>query len=242
MTEKINSSHKEVPYYGDLGKTQILQDLFETPTEKRGEEWKKTFLENVKDASFSCGNPQILTGPDGFPYFQLRTTEPYKEFECYVLKHMKDDFLLSEGYGVAINAHKDEPDWVFSYGDIVNYHIRQEFYTDSSTGSLQEKDIINDQEEILTGQPDESILPMETRNVIREYLSRHGIIDCKILLMNRGTPEGITREIVFNITSDQFENEAKYEDIMGRISWFLPRHYIYDSMNESGFENNFVPI
>jgi hypothetical protein len=83
------------PYIGDLTKTDILFNLVQTSQSERDEKWKQTFLDNIGQASFRCGDPQVITGPDGFPYFQLFLPEPHKEFQCFVIDRMKDDFLLT---------------------------------------------------------------------------------------------------------------------------------------------------
>lgn len=241
IEEPTNQSEK-APYYGDLSKTNILNELFKIPREQRDDKWNAKFLESVADASFTCGNPQVIEGPDGFPYFQLNVPEPYKQFQCYVIRHMKDDFLLDKGFGIVINPSKGQPDWVFSYGDIVNYHIRNEFYTKSENWDLPKQEIIKEKEEVLLGQPSESVLPNQTRSVIRDFLKSIGINDSKLLLMNRRKPNGFLQELVFNLTPDKFEKKEHYEGVMKSIAWYLPRHYSYVSMNESSFKDSFKPL
>lgn len=228
-------------YYGDLSKTNKLSELFEVPIEQRDQNWQSKFLENVGEASFACGTPQVIEGPDGFPYFQLNIPEPYKEFECFVLMHMKD-FLLQHGIGVVINANKGQPDWVFSHGDIVNFQLRAEFYTESEKHDLPSQEVIKDGEEILVGQPAEAILPIETRAVIREFLTNAGLENVKIALVNRRRPSGILQELVFNLTPARFQSTEHYEAVMRSIAWYLPRHYSYVSMEESALGENFQPL
>jgi hypothetical protein len=231
------------PYYGDLDKTKVLRALFETPQEQRNDFWRKTFLDNVAEASFACGQPQVIEGPDGFPYFQLNTPEPFKEFQCYVIKNMKDDFLLAEGFGVVINTSKNQPDWVFSYGDIVNYHIKREFYSISTEWNRPQNEVVQDKEQALIGQPSEAILPTQARAAIRKFLEGLSIYDAKIFLMNRRKPdEQFLQELVFNLTPDKFESHEYFEAVMRSIAWYLPRHYTFVSMHESGRENNFVAL
>ncbi len=240
--EEPTKQTEETPYYGDLSKTSILNELIKTPREQRDDKWNAKFLENVADASFICGNPQVIEGPDGFPYFQLNIPEPNKKFQCFVIKHMKDDFLLEKGFGVAINPLKGQPDWVFSYGDIVNYHISNEFYTKSENSDLPDQEIIKEKEEVLIGQPSETVLPIQTRIVIRDFLKNLGINDTKLLLMNRRKPGGYQQELVFNLTPDKFEKKEHYEGVMKSIAWYLPRHYSYVSMNDSGFKDSFKSL
>lgn len=105
-----------------------MVDLFQIPQEERDDNWQRTFYDNVKTATYACDNPQVFTGPDGFPYFILKTPEANKLFQSFCIQNMKDDFLLEKGFGVVINPKETSADWVFSYGDIVNLHLNKEFF------------------------------------------------------------------------------------------------------------------
>jgi hypothetical protein len=237
---KDTQDSEDAPYYGDLSKTSILDDLFGMPADQRDEKWTAKFLENVVDASFSSGTPQVIEGPDGFPYFQLNIPEAGKQFQCYVIRNLKNDFLLEHGFGVAINPAKGQPDWIFSHGDIVNLHIRNEFYTTSTEWNSPEHDTIKEEEKVLVGQPSESVMPSQTRTVIREFLKSLGIDDCKVLLMHRAKSQ--SQQLVFNVTPDKFEKKEHFEAVMKCIGWYLPRHYSYVSMDESAFEGSFQAL
>lgn len=235
------STPENEPYLGDLYKTQVLAELFNVLTAKPDEKWQQTFFENVADASFMCGDPQVIQGPDGFPYFELNIPRPNTEFQCFVLRHLKDDFLLQNGFGVVIHPAKSPPDWVFTYGDIVNFHLRNEFYTNIPEGTLPSEEIITEEEQVLIGQPSQALLPQHTRNVLRVFLKYHGIQDAKLLLMQRqfaGSPQ----ELVFNMTPDKFPSQQQYENVMRSIGWFLPRHYSYVAMEESTFPGSFEEL
>lgn len=227
-------------YLGDLEKTQFLQGLFETPANQRDQQWKDKFLSNVSDASFACGDPQVITGPDQFPYFQLRIPEPYKQFQCFVIRHMKDDFLLEQGLGVVLNAHKGQPDWVFSSGDIVNLHLRNEFYSQRHTEPGPAVEVLQQEEQVFVGQPSEEMLPSKTRHVIQSWLSSQGIAEAKVLLMKRGNDQD--EELVFNLQPDMFPSPEYFESIMNRLTWFLPRHYSVLSMREASMPGSFAPL
>ena len=86
------------------------------------------------------------------------------------------------------------------------------------------------------------MLPAGTRAAIRTYLEELGIQDVKVLLMSRNYADGPRQELVFNLTPEHFGSEEKYQQIMPRISWFLPRHYQYLAMKESGQESGFEPL
>ncbi len=236
-----NPLEKE-PYYGDLQKTQILSDLFAVAREARDGKWQQDVIANLAEASFRCGDPQLLTGPGGFPYFQLFIPEQNQPFECYVLSHMVDDFLFERGWGVVINLHNNQPDWLLTYGDMVNYKLNKEFYSAPQVTELPPSGIIEKEEQVLVGQPSDLLLPPPVRNAMREYLKYHGLTDVKIVLLSRHTPQGPVQQLIFNLTPEQFEDEAKYEAFSQSLGWFLPRHYLFGAMEEKVFKGQFVAI
>ena len=236
-----NPPEKE-PYYGDLQKTQILSDLFAISRQARDDKWQQDVITNLADASFRCGDPQLLTGPGGFPYFQLFIPEQNQPFECYVLSHMVDDFLFERGWGVVINLRDNQPDWLLTYGDVVNYKINKEFYTAPQVTDLPPAGIIDKEEQVLVGQPSDLLLPPAVRNAMREYLQYHGHTDVKIVLLSRHTPQGPVQQLIFNLTPDQFEDEEKYQAFTQSLGWFMPHHYLFGAMEEKVFKGQFAAL
>lgn len=225
-----------------MDKTNILFNLIQTPAADRNEHWQKQLLENIPQASFRCGDPQVITGPDGFPYFQLFLPEPNKSFNCYVIEKMKDDFLLSSGFGVVLNPTANSAEWVFSYGDILNYHLNKEFYTTTNHSFLNKagEEVVKGGEEVMIGQPSEMLFPDVTRKLIGELLRNNGVKNPKMLLMMRKLEGGgVSQHLVFNLTPDKFPNEEVYKDMMKTITWYLPKHYTIVGTSEQtmkGFE------
>jgi hypothetical protein len=236
----------EVPYLGDLDKTNVIFQLVNTPLEARDEHWQDIFLANLSDASFRCSEPQVITGPDGFPYFQLFLPEPGKNFQCYVIDKMKNDFLIRLGYGVVINPSPTHADWVLSYGDILNLHLNGTFYTKEQTpfSKVVIDEVIATNEEVMVAQPSEALLPGETRLLLHNFLKANGIETPKIALLMRGQNKDldVSYDLAFNVTPHQFESEADYRMVMQSIAWFLPRHYSFVGMNENALSDGFVDL
>lgn len=245
QTEKSTQKETE-PYLGDLDKTDILFKLVQTPQNERDEKWQQIFLDNIAQASFRCGDPQVITGPDGFPYFQLFLPEPNKQFQCFVIDRMKDDFLLTSGFGVVINPTQNSADWVLSYGDILNLDLNKIFYTTTETPFSKEttNTIIIADEKVMVGQPSETILPKQTRQFIAEFLKMNGVKSPKVLLMmkHNSNGNGVSQDIVFNLTPNNFKDENTYRSVMQTISWYLPRHYSFAGMDEKSLGNGFMPL
>lgn len=238
----MDATHQ--PYLGDLAKTDTIFKLVQTPQQERTELWNDLFLDNLAGASFRCGDPQVITGPDGYPYFQLFLPEPGVEFQCFVIEHMTGAFLLENGLGVVIQPSATGADWVLTYGDIVNYHLNKEFYTAGhSFATHKENEVLEQEEKVMVAHPSEALLPQYTRSILREYLKANGVETPKVLLMMRTLPDGkVTQDIVFNITEHHFENREQYEALMGSLRWFMPLHYSYVGMDEQIFGGAFFEL
>jgi hypothetical protein len=254
-TEPVKAVEKEViaepakepvkeGYLGDLEKTQLIAELLLVPREQRNETWVEMLLANIPLASFRSGNPQLIAGPDGFPYFQLLLPESGKEFQCFVVDKMVNDFLLQRGYGVVINPDQGQPDWILTYGDILNYHLNGVFFSTESlfSKSINPEETVSEGEEVMVGQPSETILPKETRKLLRDFFELNGIMDPKVMLMMRKNGEEVSQDLAFNITPEGFESEEHYRNMMQTVTWYLPRHYSVVGLHDNLAENGFMPL
>lgn len=231
------------PYLGDLAKTDTIFKLVQTPQAERNDIWNDLFLESLPAASFRCGDPQVIIGPDGYPYFQLFLPEPGVEFQCFVIEHIKDTFLLENGLGVVINPSGTGADWVLTYGDILNLHLNKAFYTkEHSFATHKEHEVLEQEEKVMVGYPSEELLPLFTRAILKEYLKSNGIATPKVLLMMRTVDGKMTQDIVFNITKSNFSDEDTFEALMSSLRWFLPLHYSYAGMEEQLFGESFIEL
>ena len=232
--ETISNQEK---YLGDLSKTKIIRELCSIPKNDRNEKWKQKFLENISTASFRCGNPQVIKGPDGMNYFNLLLPEMNKEFECFVIKHMVSDYLLSDGLGIAINVNKDEADWIFSYGDIVDFYLNGAFFTNQITNPFMTGTTVTDcligNNRVRIGLPSETYLPLESRKVIREFLESFGLNPkiCLVLWIDKDnllTP-------TFNIVPEMFKqtDTESFQSFLKFFQWYFPRHYKVICMKEN---------
>jgi len=227
-----------------LEKTQSVADLLAVPKEDRDDQWADRFLADLPLASFRCGTPQIVAGPDGFPYFQLFVPAAGEEFQSFVIERMTTEFLLERGYGVLINPGAGEPDWVLSYGDILNYHLNGSYFTHDSLFSSATNDEVvgSEDEEIMIGQPAENILPAQTRKLLKDFFELNGIEDPKVLMMVRKNGTDMCQDLAFNITPSHFETETHYRNMMQTITWYLPRHYSLIGLHDTDLDNGFMPL
>ncbi|WP_442587909.1 hypothetical protein ACSBL2_17840 [Pedobacter sp. AW31-3R] len=230
-------------YAESLEKTERIAALIAVPSSARDEKWLEQFLSDLPGASFSCGTPQVIAGADGFPYFQLLLPEPGAEFQSFVIDKMMEDFLLERGFGVVINPKEEQPDWVLTYGDLLNLRLNGSFYSaESAFNSHMGSEIVAEKEEVLIGQPSEHILPAQTRKLLKDFFELNGILAPKMLLLMRKKGEETTQDLAFNIIPEQFESEEHYRNMMQTVTWYLPRHYSIIGLKDDVFENGFMPL
>ena len=241
-TDTSTNPNQKQPYLGDLEKTAVIDALCKVPPKQRDSLWRDKFFAHIPEASMRTNNQQVVVGPDGFPYFQLYLPVPNAQFQCYTLKHLLGDFVIANGLGIVINPDKPSPDWVFSYGDLLNFHLTHQFYTPSDETSQSATLTLPAGQTMLLGQPSETYLPAPARLNIKKMLSKMGVDDVRLLLLFR--PEARSQELVFNLTPDKVGDLARCNACMQRISWFLPRHYVLLSVPEDNpsFRDKFADL
>lgn len=240
----FDANNSSMGSLGNLEKTINLQHLLETSLPERTPQWIADFLENIDECNLQLAEPEVAAANDGYAYMNVKTVDPEINFKAFVIRQSLKT-ILANGFGLVVNAHKEQPDWVFSHGDLLNLYLNDEFYTDESIFSEHGKDfVLPKDEKVLIGQPSEQILPKETRQHIREFLSYSGIRDAKVMLMVRNPEdeELVSQDLVFNITPKMFATQEAYIQVMNTLAWFLPRHYSIVGIDESSVDSGFDSI
>lgn len=124
-------------------------------------------------------------------------------------------------------------EWVFTYGDIVNLHLNNEFYTETDQVEIENVETIRKDEKVLVAQPSESYLPRQARNVIKKFLQNNGVQQPQIMMISRKKAGAVIQELAFNLFAEDFSSHDDLNDLMQELSWFLPRHYIILSVPRS---------
>ena len=217
----------------DINKTGIVATLFKFPKDLRDDDWYKAFYENVTNASFASAAPQVLTGPDGFPYFILNTPEENKSFESFCIKNMMDDFLLDRGWGVVFNPAADKSaDWVFTHGEIVGLHLNNQFVMETDPATVENIEftktvgLLTKEEKVMIAQPSADYLPFATRHALKLFLQSKGIKKPKLMMLSSYSEEKVVRKLAFNIHPEDYPITSKLDYLMQQVGWFLPRQYI----------------
>ena len=217
----------------DINKTYQVVALLKVPRDDRDANWYHAFYDNVANASFAGGTPQLLTGPDGFPYFILRSPQENQPFESFCIQNMKDDFLLEKGWGVVFNPAEDKSaDWVFTYGDIMNFHINYRFKSPVAGAAIKSVAFngnvgkTTQEQQVMIGQPSQTYLPGHTRNALKKFLQSKGIRKPAVMLVSSYEEGQTARRLALNIAPENYPDGAQLDHLMQQVGWFLPNDYI----------------
>jgi hypothetical protein len=214
----------------DLTKTQEVQDLFATPREQRDHSWRERFYAAIVDASMASTPSQIVRGPDGFAYFVLGLPPAGQGFEPFCISHILD-VCLENGFGVVIQPDANPPHWVFPYGRLWSLRELGKFQMETprprgtDDAAANNGDEAADDSSIFVGQPSVGFFPAYARKVIKDFLiQKTGNADPQVMLVTnpRNVP---VQSLVFSVFSGDFANQQAFDEIMYRLTWFLPGHY-----------------
>jgi hypothetical protein len=206
----------------DISRTPQVVTLLAVPPELRDASWVDAFFDAITNASFAAGEPRMIQGPDGFPYFVLRTPDPHQLFDAYSVAFIAEE-ATRKGFGIVLNPGPGTADWVFSYGDIAGYRMTGNLRPMPPRREFQEHEVTQEPEEVMLGAPSEEALPGYVRRVINHHFKRMGIEQPSVLLMHR--PSVKESNLVFNVFSEMFTSEEDFRLALGSVSWYLPRHY-----------------
>jgi hypothetical protein len=209
----------------DLAKTQRIDALCRVAREQRDQRWVDEFFANVVEASMAARDPQVHSGPDGFPYFGLYLPPSGQPFETFCVSHILEN-CTDGGVGIDINPAQPQPDWVFSYGVLWSLRAYGTFTGDGldtprAGGPGRETEVVAKARQVLTGSPSEVLLPGFARTVLRRVLGRHGVREPRVALVVDQAARP-TRNLVFNLEPGQVGGREAFEGVMTRLTWFLP--------------------
>jgi hypothetical protein len=230
----------------DLVQTQALAKLFATPRETRDDAWRAALYAAVVDASLVSFEPQVVWGPDGFPYFQL-ALPPAGAFTPFCISHVLEH-VLDSGFGVAVFGDPErsgDPEWVFTYGDLLALSLFENFDGDPSgrdalatraDGVWSEK--IETGREVAVGAPAEAYLPTRARRVLGAFLRQAaGVPDPKIALVVDPALDPPTN-LAFDLSPADFGgDESRFAGVMRALTWFLPRTHALVALPDLGASN-----
>lgn len=200
-----------------------IKDLFLTPVDQRDYSWKIEFNNSIKKYNFTKIYPEIIEDEAGMKYLNLclKDKESSNSLDSFI------DSCLENDVGIAVNGSKEKFDWIFSYGELLDYSINKMFYSETIsepyTGKVIDRYVNNREARI--GQPSEKYLPENARKNIRNFLKTFYLENIQIALIWWLDNNKLT--LAFNIVPEQFENSdnQNLKSLLTFISWYLPNHY-----------------
>lgn len=191
--------------------------LVQLPEAHRDELWETRFLAAIPEICVEIPKPEPVTGPDGWPYLQVRTgpngTEP-------VVKII--DWLAARGIGMVVNAHKMVPDYVFPYGMLWPFRGNRRFAGASGRSTPSDR-AFDPGAGLVAGPPSQAYLPTFVREVIREFLKSQGFEDPRIVVITN--PDYTATDLAFSIESLGHMAPSDQSVLAEALLWFLPPSY-----------------
>jgi len=215
----------------DLEKTQTLSALFETPRAQRDDECRKRFYAAIVDASMRAFDPQVFQGPDGFSYFGLGLPQA-GAFTPFCVSHILE-YVLDNGVGIAVFASSgppSDPEWVFSFGDLLSLSLYGGFEGDPGECAHQHErdgrsiERVEEARKILVASPSESFYPQRAVNALKRFMHERLRIpnpDVKLIVDPASCP---AQSIAINLRPADYGGDTKrLGAAMNYVRWFLPR-------------------
>lgn len=201
-----------------------VEILFEIPLNERNKSWIQEFNKSIKNYYFDEIIPPTFEDKSGMNYLNLTLS---KQSTTKI-----DEFIkvsIQKGVGISINGNENEKkfDWLFTYGEILDYYLNGEFYSNKIsepfTGIVVDTKIHN--KEVTIGQPSERFFPEVARIQIKKLLESFGLEEIKIALIWWRESNRIT--LAFEIIPEMFQNPThdSLQILLKFIGWFLPNHY-----------------
>ena len=226
----------------DVSQISKINALFMIPAASRDANWYESFQLTAPNASFKLDSPNLVVGPDNRQYLSLRSPEPNIGFEAYSIHNLAETALLN-GVGVVLNFIDGQADFVFRYGDLLDYAWNKRFFVFDSKKPVLTEEVEALGQEFMVGSPSESYFPTAARKVIKKHLeSKENLNNIGVLLRIKGgkTP---TRELIFSIYPEDYSDKNQLKIILDRIAWFLPSDYILSSASKTpAFTHHFSPL
>jgi hypothetical protein len=220
----------------DPAKTSQLRELSAVAVEQRDDDWRRRFVDLVRDAALVLTASEPMTGPDGFTYLVLEYPPPDRELPATSVTQLAAP-CTERGCGLVINPGGG-PDWVFTYGDLWALRQHGDFQFDDPEpfkGRLAAGDAC------MFGAPADEFFPPWARSVVRSYLQHTGLAEPKVLLLNAPSLKPAFN-LVFNIFPDDFASAEPFQKFMRRLRWYFPRTRGVVTLSRAAASESLTPL
>ena len=210
-----------------------INDLCTTPEARRDYKWERQFLDAFVQAKVELVKDEPVQGPDGWPYFFVKTgiSEEKGEPVVRLLGWLKD-----KGIGLVVNAHKELPDYIFNYGMIWNFAERQLLVQDSPQHEGPDTLDFKEGESVFFGCPSKEYLPTYVVQVLLDFFHQQKVEDPRVAIIGKDKDN---YDLCFSLESLGNPPEQEHQGILEALSWFLPTHYSLMLLSEEAVSNFF---
>jgi hypothetical protein len=202
--------------------TAKLAALFKVPFTDRNQNWVNEFRQYALNATMVSGEPQIMHGPDGFPYFYLAVPKSGQSVTPFCLVHIIDH-CIAQGVGVVMfgSDGNKEPGFVFSYGQLACLKAFGRWELEEAFGKGLETSVVEENREVLTGVPNDTYYPKFMWPHLGRFMKEGLGMDkpkIGILIDRASTPH---ENLVLNIVAENIGDEQQLQKLARALQWFL---------------------
>lgn len=215
------------------------EELVNTPDEARDQKWEDKFLHAFAQTKVEVLSAEPHTGPDNWPYLMVSTEDSYDpELKSPTLEPVQQilAWLAERGIGMVINAQKEYPDFILTYGMIWYFRATGRFILrgvtpKSQTPNSAQKVEITSASLKQFGPPTEEYLPINVRRVLKDFFRDQGILNPRWLMLSE---DGKNFDLGVSMESLGSPPQSEWQGIGEALSWFLPGHYSILIISEKG--------
>ena len=192
--------------------------LLEQSEDQRTSQWEEDFLNLFPKQNVVLDSEESKSGPDHWPYLFTRNHPEAKDSVRNILHWLSD-----KGIGLAFNAQKDLPDYIFTYGMIWHYREMGYFHSQIDQPEVPKSAVFKPGQEILSGPPSAEYIPQYVRDILKELFSNHGLKEEVRWLVISGDEKHY--DLCFSLESLGNPRKEEHLDIAESFSWFFPSHF-----------------
>ena len=157
-------------------------------------------------------------GPDNWPYLFTYSSNEAQEPVQDILNWLSD-----KGVGLVLNAQKDLPDYVFTYGMIWNYRETGRLRLSTKEAPHMGAAVFRPGQEIVSGPPNIEYIPQYVREILKQFFVEQGIKEKVKWLVVSG--DGKHYDLCFSLESLGNPKKEEHLGIIEAFSWFFPNHF-----------------
>ena len=246
----------------DLGNTAQLEMLFRTDRAQRGPEWVESFFDAAWCGSVVLADPQIIIGPDNFPYLRLDLPRADTAFDSQCLAHLAAG-CIDNRVGAAFFASPDDSpenaQYVLSlglidsllrfdspYGDPVDV-AESRVPADGDAFSVEPRAggqtlVVEKAHEIMVGTPSAYYLPPHLACSLYLHLTEQWGMEDPTVALVVDTKMRPHRSLVIGRKRSEFPSEAPVDAMAQNLIWHLDPGRMVMLMPEEWSHGEMTPL